>query len=235
MIEFFTQLFLALNKILFNNLGITIIVISILSRLVTHPFVVNSLKYTKAMRDLKPKLDELKKKHGSDVRKLASEQSRLMGEHGVSPTAGLVGCLSIIVQIAVFFILFNVITRVVKTDIGTNFLFWDLAKPDVIKIASLPFPLPGILVALTAIASFVQSKMMMPSTTKTKETQNIKEEKQGIMDALAAAQGQTAFIIPIIIVIWGIKFGSGLILYWLVSTLFGIIQQNSIQGKEASK
>jgi len=57
MIDLFVQVILNLNSLLFNNLGLTVIVIGLLSRAVFYPFFANSIRYSKAMRDLKPKLD----------------------------------------------------------------------------------------------------------------------------------------------------------------------------------
>lgn len=227
MIDIFVQLFLALNKVLFNNLGLTIIVIGALSRVIFYPFFAHTIRYSQTMRDLKPKLDDIKKRHGSDMRKLASEQSRVFKEAGVSPASGAIGCLSVIVQIGIFFLLFQTITRVIGSGIGTQFFLWDLARPDAYAVTGLPIAVPGVLVVTTAAAAFLQSKMMAPAdSSKSKPS----KEKTGFAEALAASQSQMAFIIPIVILISGTHFAAGLALYWLVSTILGIIQQYFIGG-----
>ncbi|MDP2720577.1 MAG: YidC/Oxa1 family membrane protein insertase [bacterium] len=232
MIAPFVNLFLFINKLLLNNLGLTIIVIGVVSRAIFYPFFANSIRYSKAMRDLKPQLDAVKKKHAGDMRKQASEQSRLFKEAGVSPAASLIGCLSMIVQIVVFILLFQAITRVIGSGVETHFLVWDLAKPDAYKITGLPLDVPGILVVLTAVLSFIQSKMLMAPPTQTVGIKGSRKEpeKGSISDALSATQSQTAYIIPIVILISGTHFAAGLALYWLVSTIFGIIQQYYIGG-----
>src|SRR4030066_935535 len=138
MIELFSEVILSLNRVLFGNLGLTILVVGVVSRLIFYPFFAQSIRYTKLMRDLKPKLDEVKKRHGHDMRRHAAEQSRLFKEHGVSPAAGAVSCLSIIVQLGVFLLLFQSLNRIIASGIETNFLIWDLAKPDAYKISSIP-------------------------------------------------------------------------------------------------
>src|SRR4030065_1333437 len=118
MINFFVQLLLLLNKVLFNNLGLTIIVIGVLTRLVVVPLFKAQLKHTKVMSDLKPKLDEIKKKYKGDQRRQLAEQSKLLKSHGANP---LGGCLPIIVQTAVFILLYQVLFRLLKMNVNTQF------------------------------------------------------------------------------------------------------------------
>ena len=233
MIELFSQGILSLNSVLFGNLGLTILVVGVVSRLIFYPFFAQSIRYTKLMRDLKPKLDEVKKKHGHDMRKHAQEQSRLFKEHGVSPSAGALSCLSIIVQLGVFILLFQSLSRIIASGIDTNFLLWDLAKPDAYRIGSIPFAIPGILVLATAVLSFAQTKMIQPESSNSPGNKGKNQKKEGKSDfaeALSGTQSQMAYIIPVIILISGTQFAAGLALYWLISTVFGIIQQLMIAG-----
>lgn len=215
---------MSLNNIL-GNLGLTIIVISVSSRLIFHPLIISSLRYTKAARELKPKFDQIKKKYGKDMRRVASEQSKLFKEAGVSPAAGALGCLSLIIQLGVFFLLFNALLRVVDSGVDTSFLFWSLENPDTFNIPGIPLPLPGILIVLTAVASLIQAKML--SVTSDKKPS---EKKKGdLMEALAF-QGQLVYLFPLIILFAGSRVSSGLVLYWLSVTFFGIIQQYQAVG-----
>ena len=233
MIEFFARAILSLNSILFDNLGLTIIVVGIGSRLIFYPFFAQSIRYTKAMRELKPKLDDIKKKHGHDMKKHAQEQSRIFREHGVSPTAGAISCVSIIVQLGVFILLFQSLNRIIDTGIETNFLIWDLAEPDVYRIGGVPFALPGILVVSTAVFSFFQTKMIQPEggTNKERGDKNKKKDgKPGFAEALSGTQSQLTYIIPLVILYSGTLFPAVLALYWVVSTIFGMIQQLMVAG-----
>lgn len=227
MLDFFVNLITGLNNIV-GNLGITIIIIGILSRIFFHPLTKSSIKQSQKMREMKPKLDELKKKHGSDKRRLAEGQAKLYKEHGVSAT----GCLAPIVQLVIAIILFQVLLRFLKTDVDTSFLIWDLAKPDSYEITNVPFRVPGILVLFTALATFIQSKMMLPEPVHGygSDSPKEKQEKQGLSDALLASQGQMVYLFPFLILFTGTLFPSGLALYWTVSTILGIIQQYYIVG-----
>jgi len=228
MINFLVQLLLALNKILFNNLGLTIIVLGVLTRLAVWPLFTSQLRHTKAMSELKPQLDEIKRKYKGDQRRHLEEQSKLFKSRGVSP---LGGCLPTIVQFVVFILLYQVLFRLLKMNVNTHFLLWNLAKPDTFNIQQLPIVLPGALVVLTAAATFIQSKMLLPQAAVSKPLSSKKTNEQpGFAEALQASSGQMAYLTPLIMLYIGTKFASGLALYWLVSTVFGIIQQYQVSG-----
>jgi len=227
MINFFVEAVTNLNNVV-GNLGVTIILIGIVSRILFYPFTKTSVKQSQKMRDMKPKLDELKKRHGEDKKRLAEEQAKLYKESGVSA----LGCLAPIVQLVVAIILFQVLLRFLNTGVDTSFLIWDLAQPDAYKLENLPFNIPGILVAVTSIATFIQAKMTLPEPVHEYKSDSPKEkkEKQGLSDALSASQGQMVYLFPFLILFTGTLFPAGLALYWIVSTIIGIIQQYYIAG-----
>ena len=227
MIDFFVDFLTKFND-LTGNLGVTLIIIGVASRAIFYPVMKSTLRQSQVMRDLKPKLDELKKKHGQDKKRLAEEQAKLYRESGVNPA----GCLAPILQLVIAIILFQVLTKLLTTGVDTSFLIWDLAKPDIYVVSSLPFKLPGVLVILTALATFVQSKMTLPEPVHDYKSDSPKEkkEKEGLSEALLASQGQMVYLFPFLILFTGTLFPSGLALFWTVSTILGIIQQYQIAG-----
>ncbi|MDP2670921.1 MAG: YidC/Oxa1 family membrane protein insertase [bacterium] len=229
MINLFVDLLLAINKILFNNLGLTIIFIGIVSRAVFHPFLKSSLSYTQKMRDLKPKLDEIKKKHGHNKAKHMEEQTKLYREAGLNPATG---CLAPLVQIAIAFLLFTSLQHILKAGVETHFLYFDLARFDTWTVQGVPFKLPGLLVALTAVATLLQAKMTLPEPVKThkEDSKEEKAEKKDFAEALQASQGQLVYLFPAFLLLWANVLPAGIFLYWLVSTVFGIFQQYYIAG-----
>lgn len=225
----FVDLLVSLTKVFAGNLGVTIIFIGVVSRLIFFPLLKSSHQQIKLQRHLKPQLDAIKKKHSNDRRKQLEEQTKLFQEAGFNPA---VGCLAAIVQLVVAIILLNSLTGLLHAGLNNHFFSWDLGKPDVFKVSSIPFDLPGILVVLTAIATFVQSKMMLPEPLPLEKSDSKKEvgEKQDLSEALTSSQGQLVYLFPIIILISGRIFPSGLALYWLVSTITGVVQQYYISG-----
>jgi YidC/Oxa1 family membrane protein insertase len=232
--NFFVDLLINLTKIFGGSLGITIIFIGVASRVIFYPFLKSSLKQNQILKELKPKLDSAKKKHGHDKKRHAEEQARIYKEAGFNPAAG---CLAPIVQLVVAIILFNALRSLINTKgIETTFLIWDLRSPDILaksfNLSGIASQLPGVLVILTAIATLVQAKMMLPEPVPFEKNDSLKEvdKKEGVAEALAASQGQFVFLFPLMILFTGRLFPAGLALYWLVSTLVGLVQQYYITG-----
>lgn len=225
----FVKLLIDLTHLFGGSLGLTITFIGVVSRVIFYPFLKSSLKQNQIMKELKPKLDEVKRKHGHDKQKHAAEQARIYKEAGFNPAAG---CLAPLVQLVVAVILFNALRSLISSGVSTHFLIWDLAKPDTYTVKGFPFALPGILVILTGIATLFQSKMMLPEPVHQEKNDSKKEvkEKEDLADALASSQGQLVYLFPFIILFTGRLFPSGLALYWLISTVVGLVQQYYISG-----
>lgn len=227
MSSYFYQFVLFLNKILFNNFGLTIIALAVLSRAIFFPLFSSQIKQQKKWEGLKPKLDGLSQKHGNDKKKIAMEQARLMKEAGVNPAAG---CLPLILQIVVINLLYSAFYRFLKASLSTRFLFWNLAKPDVFKIVigNSSLMLPGILVILAALTQFIQVRMMMPKKKKElngKELVKTEEKKEDLASSFAQSQEMMVWMFPVMFLFLGTKWPSGLALYWTAATIMAIVQQ----------
>jgi len=224
--SYFYQFVLFLNSLLFNNFGLTIIALAILSRAIFFPMFSSQIKQAKKWEELKPKFDGLSKKLKNDEQKLAMEQAKLMREAGVNPAAG---CLPLILQILIINLLYGAFFRFIKEGLNTKFLIWDLAKPDIIKLnlGENPLALPGILVILAAATQFIQTKMMtgQRKDAKEKEAQKAVEEQEGIAGSFAQSQEMMVWMFPLMFLFLGTKWPGGLALYWSVATIIAIGQQ----------
>lgn len=207
---------LFLYQNLFHNLGLAIIALTLLIRGVLVPLTLPSLKSARKMQELRPHLEALKKKHGSDRKKYQEEQLKLYREQGINPAAG---CLPNIVQIIILIALYNVLIHAIKTGgLNTHFLLWDLAKRDQF----------GVLPILAGLTQLLLSKMMMPALEKHPEKTEKKESS--LQDTMYSMQSQMLFLFPIMTIVVGWQFPSGLVLYWLVTTLFSLVQQYFVTG-----
>ena len=100
---------IALSQYLFSSFGLTIIVFTIIIRLVMLPLTLKQLRATKAMQSLQPKLAELQKKYAKDKQKLAQEQMKMYRESGMNPA----GCmLPMLVQMPIWIALYWSIMKV---------------------------------------------------------------------------------------------------------------------------
>jgi YidC/Oxa1 family membrane protein insertase len=227
--DLLVDLLLTITRLFGGNLGLALIFIGVASRIVFFPLLKSSYKHLEIQRQLKPKLDEIKKKYAGDKQRLNQEQAKLMLESGFNP---LVGCLAPLVQLIVALILFSALNKLLKSGVDTSFWIWDLAKPDTFRISGIGFDWPGILVVLTAVVTLIQSKMMLPEPLPAMKDDSKKEleKKEDLAEALVSSQGQFVLLFPLILLFTGRFFPSGIALYWLVNTFVGLIQQYYITG-----
>jgi len=86
-----------------GSFGFSIIGLTVLIRLLLHPFFKQQMETAKKMQELKPHIDKLSKKHSKDPKKLQQEQLKLYQQAGINPASG---CVFMIIQIPVFFALY---------------------------------------------------------------------------------------------------------------------------------
>lgn len=229
-------------KIFGNNLGLAIVFLTLLVRFLTTPLIRPQIEAAKKMREIAPQLEKLKRKYKNDKQKLAKAQVELYKNVGINPAAG---CLPQVVQIFVLIALFQAFNQVLKTDglqaieklnqviypqlkldrkssLNFKFLWLDLTKPDIIKIPNFP-SLPGVFLLLSVITQFFLSKQMTNQTNVSKIA--AKETKGKEDDFTVAMQTQMNYMLPLMTLIFGYSFPSGLVLYWLVFSLYSLVQQ----------
>ncbi|WP_100405882.1 YidC family membrane integrase SpoIIIJ [Bacillus solitudinis] len=191
---------------LFNdNFGLSIVVVTILLRLLILPLMIKQTKSAKAMQAIQPEMQKLREKYSAKdqktQQKLQQEMMAMFQEKGVNPLAG---CLPLIVQMPILLALYHAIMR--TDEIGSHvFLWFALDVPDPI------FLLPLIAGATT----FVQQKMMLVSDNPQMKI--------------------LLYVMPIMIFVFGLFFPAALTLYWAVGNLFMIAQTYFITGPNVGK
>jgi YidC/Oxa1 family membrane protein insertase len=234
-------------RILGGNMGLAIIGFSLFLRVILNPLTKPYMESMKKMRDLGPQLEKLKKKHKGDRVKYAKAQADFYKEKGINPGAG---CLPYLLQIVVLIAFFNVFTRTISngTDLAVNFnqllyeplkfaegavlntrfLYLDVTKPDVINIAQLPFGIPGPILFLAALVQLISAKIMAPYTGQQEKV--AKKTPQESDDIQVAMQKSMIYTFPLFTLVIGLRFASGLALYWLIFSLTQAYQQYRAQG-----
>lgn len=232
---------------LFGNLGLAIIILTIIIRLIMIPLTLPSLKMATKMKELAPELEKIKKKYENDKQKLAAAQIELYKRHGANPAAG---CLPQIIQFIILIAFYQAFSHVLRTNgetimklnqvlypplrfalgasINTHFLWLDLTKPDIFKISGISFSLPGIFLIASAIVQFLSSKMMQPAVALAEKKAEQTPEKTD--DMAAAMQTQMLYLFPLMTILIGFSFPSGLVLYWLIFSLSTVVQQYFVSG-----
>ncbi|MDP3940713.1 MAG: YidC/Oxa1 family membrane protein insertase [bacterium] len=224
-----------------NALGFSIILLTVIIRLILWPFTASQLQTTRKMQEVSPELSKLKEKYKGDAKRIQQETMLLYKKHGVNPFGG---CLPTIIQLLLFPALYSVFQTFVGSDKSTiiqNFnkvLYFDFLKLQSLQdptFFGLPLgqspaqlishiPLILLIPVVTALLQFVQSKMMF-SATPPQKTKDGKEP-----DFQTVFQKQIIYIIPFTIGFAAYNFPVGLSLYWNTFTVFAMIQQYKLNG-----
>lgn len=193
-----------------QNWGLAIVVISILIYFLLFPLSLKQMRSMKQMQALQPHIEELRGKYKDNPQKLNIEIMNLYRTHKVNPFSG---CLPLILQIPVFFSLYQALIRSVALK-GAPFLWIkDLSAPDRLFILPTSLPLIGnevnILPILMMIGMFMQQKLTSVATGGSSA------EQQKIM----------LIIFPLMFGIIFYHMPSGLVLYWFINSSCMLIQQ----------
>jgi YidC/Oxa1 family membrane protein insertase len=234
-------------NLLGGNLGLAIIGFSLTLRIALTPLTKPYMNSMKKLKEYGPQLAKLKEKHKGDKQKLTKAQADFYKEKGINPAAG---CLPYLLQIVILIALFNVFNKVLVgggdivtrfnsllydplkfvdgTTINTHFLYLDLVKPDIFKVSGIPFALPGLFLFLAAFFQFVSAKMAAPYVEVEKKL--AKKTEDTTDDMAAAMQSSAIYTFPLMTLFIGVRFASGLALYWLLFSLYQMVQQYRSAG-----
>lgn len=196
--------------------GIAIILFTILVRLVMSPVTYKSYLSQAKMRVIRPEINELNEKYKKDPMKKQQETMKLYNKAGVSPMAG---CLPALMQIPVFYALFQFFPS--YFDLRQKSFLWatDLSSYD--SIIHLPFYIPfygnhvSIFPILASVAIFFYMKM-------TTGDQSMAQPQQEGMPDMSKIMKVMIYISPLMMLIFFNNYASGLSLYYFISNLITI-------------
>lgn len=212
-----------------GNMGVAIILLTIIVQLVLTPLRIPSLKSAQKMKDLKPKLDGLKEKHEGDQMALAQAQMELYKQHGVSPLGGI---LPMLLSIPIIIALYRVLLTTLQNGAGvsTSFLWLDLTQSD-------PY---FVLPVVVGLSQWLMTRLMRgnqptpqegPASAKASAGKPEGKEGQGdsMQEMMQSMQSQMGFIFPIMSAFIVATLPSGVGIYWLTSTAFTTLQQRIVR------
>ncbi|PLR78308.1 OxaA precursor [Bacillus sp. V3-13] len=191
-----------------GSYGMSIILVTLIIRLVILPLMIKQTRSSKAMQALQPELQKLREKYSSKdqktQQKLQQETMALFQAHGVNPLAG---CFPLLIQMPILIGFYHAISRT-REIAEHNFLWFDLGAPDPYYILPL----------IAGVTTFIQQKIMMAGT----EGQN-------------PQMAMMLWIMPVMIIVFAINFPAALSLYWVVGNIFMIVQTYFIKGPDLKK
>jgi len=212
------------NVIPGHDVGIAIILLTIVVKLILYPFSLQSIRAQKSMQALQPKLDELKKKYKDDKEKLSQEMMKLYKDEKVNPFSS---CLPVLVQLPILIAVYQVLRNGLSN--GSFVLLYPfIANPGQIGLIAFGFldlSKPNMVLAVLAgLAQYWQTTMVQvqqpPKTKDGKVLAGAKDE-----NVMATMNKQMKYTMPLITIIIGFSLPGGLTLYWLIMTLLTVLQQ----------
>ncbi|MGV3772189.1 MAG: membrane protein insertase YidC [Verrucomicrobiales bacterium] len=188
--------------------GVSIIIITIIIKLLFWPLTNASTRSMKRMGALQPQMKAIQEKYKEDPRKMQQKLGEFWKEHKINPMAG---CIPILLQIPVFIGFYQMLQSAIELR-GAKFLWaCDLSQSDtVMYLAGFPInPLP----ILMGITMLWQANLTPPSP------------------GMDPAQQKIMKYMPMVMVVFLYNFSAGLTLYWTVQNLLSILQMRLTKTK----
>jgi len=214
-----------------HDIGVVILLITIIIRALVYPLMSSSIKSQKAVQDLQPKLKEIKDQFKNDKQRQAAATMQLYKENKVNPFAS---CLPLLVQLPILIALYMVMRDGLMSDnLGgdvyafifnpgklNNISFWifDMAKSNL------------VLAVMAGIAQYFQTKAMLVKQPPKEAGEGGKDEQM-----MAMMNKQMLYFMPVMTVFIGATLPAGLTLYWFFSTLLTWGQQVLIYKQHDKK
>lgn len=215
------------STVSFHDIGIAIILLTILIKLVLYPLSVKSIKAQKALQELQPKMEELKKKYKGNQQELGKAMMELYKKEKISPASS---CLPLLIQMPFLIAVYQVFRNGFKPE-SLDILYSFVSNPGVINPIAFGFvdfsERNIILAVLAGAAQFWSSKMLI--TKRQPKVSGAKDEGM-----TAAMNKQMLYVMPAITIFIGISLPGGLTFYWFLTTLLTAFQQLYIFKKHSS-
>jgi YidC/Oxa1 family membrane protein insertase len=231
-----------------GNMIVAIVIVTLLVRVILIPLYRRQIVSQKRTQLLAPELKEIQRRYKGDRVKVQQATSEFYKERGVNPASG---CLPLILQFVLLIPMYSVFSsglgnfdpNQMLNVFGIQLIHLDCSPTPIIDALghvkpcidstvfgidlsqkSILFEIPvigigiSILAIISALLQLVQSRMTLPPAS------------QGGDDPNTRIQRQTMLFIPFISVFYGGFLPAGLFIYWIVSTIFSIVQQYLILG-----
>jgi len=204
------------NTLAFGDMGVAIILLTILIRLLLYPVFHKGVRQQTVMQKMQPELKKLQEKHWEDPREQFSAIRSLYREHGANPFSGF---LLLLVQIPVIIALFHIAQNILKPDaLGALYSF--VGVPAEISHTFLGLinldERSIVVVGIAAILQYFQARLSLAQRPAGAGTMQEKMTRQ------------MAFLMPIVVFFAFLNLPAAVSLYWLTSSAFSLFQQYAV-------
>lgn len=216
------------NVIPGQDLGIAIILLTLIVKLILYPFTVAQIKQQRALQSLQPKMDEIRSRLKDKKEEQAKELMALYSKEKVNPAAS---CLPLLIQLPVLIALYQALSLSLGAQ-SLDLLYPFVAHPSFINTKFLGLldltKASPILAIAAALVQFWQARQILkpPAATVTPPPAEVIKTPGAKDESMATSMNkQMTYMMPIVTAVIGFTLPGGLTLYWFVMSLLTILQQ----------
>ena len=246
-----------------HNFGLSLIIFTVIIRLLLWPLLKKQLHQAKAMRTLQPEIKKVKQAAKGDRQKESQMLMELYKERGINPFATFP---VLIVQLVILIGLYSGLRRVITDphnlvtfaypslqhlgwmrQLSHNIHLFDNTLFGLVNLGRSAAGnghgvyWPAMLIVLgSAVAQYFQTKQLMPTDKEHRSLKAILKEassgRQADQGEVNAAVGRsTRYLLPVMIFLFTVNLASALSLYWLVGGIVAFVQQSIVLNKDETE
>ncbi len=230
--------------------GLAIIALTLLVRLVMHPLTAKQMNSMQKMQKLQPQLKVLQEKYADDKDKLNQETMALYKENNVNPASG---CLPLIIQLPIFILLYGVLYDLTKTEAFTNVTFLGVnlggsvltTVADALRLvdeSGVRIPNEQLGFVMVLFSSFTNLSLLFSNISMWIANfvlliliAYLTWLQQHLTSAGNPQMSMMNWFMPLFLTFICFGLPGGVLLYWGVSSLMGIIHQMRVSKKTSEE
>jgi len=213
-----------------GDFGLAIVLTTIIVRLILFVPSMSQIKSQRAMQDVQPKIEAIRKQYANDREEMGRQLMQFYKQNKINP---LSSCLPLLIQLPILIALYQVFIGGLNTNPDTHLLVADQldhlygalratfasqpVEATLFGLVDLTAKHNIIIAALAAVLQWWQARSLMSRRTPSANTK--------ANSAQMMSQQFAQYLLPAMTFIFGYQFPAGLGLYWVVSTIFSIVQQ----------
>lgn len=218
-----TNVLVFLTSFLGGNIGLAVIVMTLLVKLILLPFAYSTAKSQRDIKKIQPMIDDIKKKY-PDTTEQSKKIMELYKEHNTNPFSG---CLPVLIQLPIIIGLYQVFLKGVSVDPTTLYSF--ITSPEHLSnnfIGIIMTQKSYLLALLAGVTQYFQLKL---SPTMQNSGQNGSTDAQSVM--MESMQKSMKYALPVMITFFASVVPAAVALYWVTTNVATLVQEYWINKK----
>lgn len=208
------------NILPWNDFGLAIIVLTVIIKFIFLPLTTKSIRSQKKLSQLNPQIQQIKEKYKNNPKAQSEATLALYRESGINPLAG---CLPLLIQIPILIGLYQAFIVGLKPE-SLGMLYGFIENPGTINQVSFGLINIGSKMPFLAVAAgllqFIQSRKSAGQMAG-----------GGANPEMKALNSQMLYFFPVMVIVIGWNLPAGLLLYWLATTAFSIVESRFASSK----